>query len=125
MTECNKSIYLANKSIDTIDAVNKGYEYGYNKAIDDFVGKVELKYLGVHPDELYEKYYPSDICKQIKEMAEQLKEMQRMNTEIEKFADYLIEWIVSKNDMEFDRLTEFNIVRMIIDCVELYDKERD
>ena len=75
MTECNKSIYLANKSIDTIDAVNKGYEYGYNKAIDDFVGKVELKYLGVHPDELYEKYYPSDICKQIKEMAEQLKEM--------------------------------------------------
>ena len=37
MTECNKSIYLANKSIDTIDAVNKGYEIGYNKVIDDFV----------------------------------------------------------------------------------------
>ena len=47
-----------------------------------------------------------------------------MNSEIEKFADYLIEWIVSKNDMEFDRLTEFNIVRMIVDCVELYEKER-
>ena len=46
-----------------------------------------------------------------------------MNTEVEKFADYLIEWIVSKNDMEFDRLTEFNIVRMIVDCVELYEKE--
>ena len=45
-----------------------------------------------------------------------------MNTEIEKFADYLIEWIVSKCDLEFDRQTEFNIVRMIVDCVELYEK---
>ena len=45
-----------------------------------------------------------------------------MNEEIEKFADYLIEWIVSKNDMEFDRQTEFNIVRMIVDAVELYEK---
>ena len=52
---------------------NKGYNAGYNKAIDDFIEKVELKYLGVHPDELYEKYYPSEICKQIKELAEQLK----------------------------------------------------
>lgn len=46
---------------------------GYNKAIDDFIEKVKLKYLGVHPDELYEKYYPREICKQIKEIAEQLK----------------------------------------------------
>ena len=45
----------------------------YNKAIDDFVEKVELKYLGVHPDELYEKYYPREICDQIKEISEQLK----------------------------------------------------
>ena len=37
MTECNKSVYLANKSIDMIDAVNKGYEDGYNKAIDDLL----------------------------------------------------------------------------------------
>ena len=37
MTECNKSVYLANKSIDMIDAVNKGYTEGYNKALDDFV----------------------------------------------------------------------------------------
>ena len=37
MTECNKAVYLASKSIDMIDAVNKGYAYGYNKAIDDFV----------------------------------------------------------------------------------------
>ena len=46
-----------------------------------------------------------------------------MSTEVEKFADCLIEWIVSKCDLEFDRQTEFNIVRMIVDCVELYEKE--
>ena len=46
-----------------------------------------------------------------------------MNTEVERFADHLIEWIVSKCDIEFDRFTEFNIVRMIVDCVELYEKE--
>ena len=46
-----------------------------------------------------------------------------MNKEVEKFADYLIEWITSKCDIEFDRLTEFNIVRMIVDCVEWYEKE--
>lgn len=44
-----------------------------NKALNDFVKKVELKYLGVHPDELYDTYYPMEICKQIKEIAEQLK----------------------------------------------------
>ena len=52
---------------------NKGYNAGYNKAIDDFVEKIELKYLGVHPDDLYERYYPREICKQVKELAEQLK----------------------------------------------------
>ena len=46
----------------------------YCKGIDDFVKKVELKYLGVNPDELYEKYYPREICEQIKEIAKQLKE---------------------------------------------------
>lgn len=45
----------------------------YCKGIDDFVEKVELKYLGVNPDELYEKYYPMEICEQIKEIAKQLK----------------------------------------------------
>ena len=49
------------------------YHAGYNKAIDDFVEKIELKYLGVHPDDLYERYYPREICKQVKELAEQLK----------------------------------------------------
>ena len=34
-TKCNKSVYLSSKSIDKIDAVNKGYADGYNKAIDD------------------------------------------------------------------------------------------
>ena len=46
----------------------------YCKGVDDFVQKVELKYLGVNPDELYEKYYPREICEQIKGIAEQLKE---------------------------------------------------
>ena len=45
----------------------------YCKGIDNFVEKVELKYLGVNPDELYEKYYPREICEQIKEIAKQLK----------------------------------------------------
>ena len=45
----------------------------YCKRVDDFVDKVELKYLGVNPDELYEKYYPREICEQIKEIAKQLK----------------------------------------------------
>lgn len=34
----------------------------YCKGIDDFVENVKLKYLGVNPDELYEKYYPTEIC---------------------------------------------------------------
>ena len=38
-----------------------------------------------------------------------------MNTEVERFADYLIEWIVSKSDVQFGRLTEFNIIRVIVD----------
>lgn len=46
----------------------------YNKAIDDFKHKIELKYMGVHPDELYEKYYPREIVEIVKEIAEQLKE---------------------------------------------------
>ena len=45
----------------------------YCKGIDDFVEKVKLKYLGVNPDELYEKYYPTEICEQMKEIAKQLK----------------------------------------------------
>lgn len=46
-----------------------------------------------------------------------------MNTEVEKFADYLIEWITTKCDIELDRLTEFNIISMIVNCVEWYEKE--
>ena len=49
------------------------YKEIYNKAINDLVEKIELNYLGVHPDELYEKYYPREICNQVKELAEQLK----------------------------------------------------
>ena len=63
------------------DGIIEGYKLGYqdgiidgyNKAVDDFIEKVKLKYLGVHPDELYEKYYPREICEQIKEIADELK----------------------------------------------------
>ena len=66
MTECNKSVYLANKSIDIIDAVNKGYTEGYNKALDDFV-----KFASDMPTVKEE-----DGCirpMRLEEMAEQLK----------------------------------------------------
>lgn len=43
-TKCNKSVYLENKSIDMIDAVNKGYADGYNKAIDDAIKIVKENY---------------------------------------------------------------------------------
>ena len=72
MTECNKSVYLANKSIDMIDAVNKGYADGYNKAIDDFVKAIVDRGLSSNDDKyciiLYDNY-----LKVIKEIAEQLK----------------------------------------------------
>ena len=61
---------LKNTIKDIHDNVSKEM---YCKGIDDFVEKVELKYLGVNPDELYEKHYPREICEQIKEIAEQLK----------------------------------------------------
>ena len=61
-------------NIDTIREIHdKNIIEMYCKGIDDFVEKVELKYLGVNPDELYEKYYPREICEQIKEIAKQLK----------------------------------------------------
>ena len=68
----------------TIEDVNM-FQLGYSKAIDDFVEKIELKYLGVHPDDLYERYYPREICKQVKELAEQLKAGDRECTEKIKF----------------------------------------
>ena len=43
----------------------------------------------------------------------------------EEFADYLIEWIVSKCDVEFNRQSEFHIVRMIVDAVESYEAEKE
>ena len=67
--------YKANTNLkDTIREIHDNVaQEMYCKGIDDFVEKVELKYLGVNPDELYEKYYPREICEQIKEIAEQLK----------------------------------------------------
>lgn len=66
MTECNKSVCLANKSIDMIDAVNKGYVEGYNKAIDDFV-----KFANTMPT--VEEEDGEIRPMRLEEMAEQLK----------------------------------------------------
>lgn len=71
MTECNKSVYLANKSIDMIDAVNKGYADGYNKAIDDFVKAIVDRGLSANDDKYYIILY-DNYLKVIKEIAEQL-----------------------------------------------------
>ena len=46
------------------------------------------------------------------------EEYEKETEEHFKFIDHI--W---KCDLEFDRQTEFNIVRMIVDCVELYEKE--
>ena len=81
MTECNKSVYLANKSIDMIDAVNKGYAYGYNKAIDDFADKLNAKCDGMIKEKWNSNASPiswaeayADFKDDIDEIAEQLKE---------------------------------------------------
>ena len=72
MTECNKSVYLANKSIDMIDAVNKGYADGYNKAIDDFVKAIVDRGLSADDDKYCITRY-DNYLKVINEIAEQLK----------------------------------------------------
>ena len=66
MTECNKSVYLANKSIDMIDAVNKGYEYGYNKAIDDFVRFANTMPTVESEDGTIRPMWLEEIAKQLK-----------------------------------------------------------
>ena len=63
--KCDKSVYLASKSVDKIDAVNKGYIDGYNKAIDDCK---ELTFREVvYCDSLNDRT-------EFRELAEQLKE---------------------------------------------------
>ena len=66
MSKCNKSVYLANKSIDMIDADNKGYIEGYNKSIDDFV-----KFANTRPTVEEEDGEIRPMW--LEEMAEQLK----------------------------------------------------
>ena len=71
MTECNKSVYLANKSIDMIDAVNKGYADGYNKAIDDLFEDANEMAIEVDTGTYTMKAIGIGLLEQI---AEQLKE---------------------------------------------------
>ena len=76
--KCNKSVYLANKSIDMIDAVNKGYADGYNKAIDDFVKAIVDRGLSANDDKYCITRY-DNYLKVIKEISEQLKEGENIN----------------------------------------------
>ena len=71
MTECNKSVYLANKSIDMIDAVNKGYADGYNKAIDDLLEDANEMAIEVDTGTYTMKAIGMGLLEQI---AEQLKD---------------------------------------------------
>ena len=66
--KCNKSVYLARKSIDKIDAVNKGYKDGYNKALDDFIHECDKHC------EFYSGKNKSITREDILKIAEQLKE---------------------------------------------------
>ena len=77
----------------------------YNKDIDDFVKKIELKYLGVHPDDLYERYYQIEICKQFSDLAEQIK-VERMKVNVQKIIDM---WN-NKNYTSEERCKDFNAI---------------
>ena len=76
VTECNKSVYLANKSIDMIDAVNKGYADGYNKAIDDLLEDANEMAIEVDTGTYTMKAIGIGLLEQI---AEQLKEGSNIN----------------------------------------------
>ena len=66
--KCNKSVYLSSKSIDKIDAVNKGYADGYNKAIDDCK---ELTFREVvYCDSLNDRTEFRELAEQLKERTE-------------------------------------------------------
>ena len=67
--KCDKSVYLASKSVDKIDAVNKGYIDGYNKAIDDFIHECDKHC------EFYSGKNKSITREDILKIAEQLKGM--------------------------------------------------
>lgn len=46
-----------------------------NKAIEEMLGQIEIRFLGVHPDKLYWGYTPSDVVDICKEIAEEMKEV--------------------------------------------------
>lgn len=48
--KCNKLVYLANKSVDKIDAINKEYIDGYNKGVDDFMKSIICGIRNKYPD---------------------------------------------------------------------------
>lgn len=82
---CDKSVYLADISTDMIDAVNKGFKEGYNKAIDDFFDELE-KYEETYKEEDWLKL---KMCS-IYYIAEQLKAGEinkQVKTELDKIEE--------------------------------------
>lgn len=90
MIECNKSVYLANKSIDMIDAVNKGYTDGYNNAIDDFE-RIMCEELKDYIDNKDYMCVGLSLHKFTRDLAEQLKAGERMNKAFENILERLQE----------------------------------
>ena len=59
---------------------------------------------------------------------EQLPETDNTDThyefdDVKGYCAYLIAWITSHNDVEFDSVTEYEIVRVIMDSSEMFMKE--
>lgn len=72
----NKEKYFNSQLVKQVEEViiNLKKENDKSAIIDEFISKIESKYLGVHSDELHRSYYPQEIVDAIKEIAEKLKE---------------------------------------------------
>lgn len=45
------------------------------------------------------------------------------SVQVRGYANYLINWIAGKGDIELDPLLEFEMIRIICDSVEMYRRE--
>lgn len=45
-----------------------------------------------------------------------------MMSDVERFADFLIEWITNRNDIVLERDIEFRVIKAIVESVEEFEK---